>query len=491
MTGQSGSRTANLRRSTQLWLCAGLVVNRRRWSADTPKVRARFGGEDHELYASGVLRAAAVVAVSAFALVLPHTAPIRWWAAAGSAVLFVAAGVVAWVRHQWMGEGRQWPVVVKYAHVVLAHTGAGFAGVAVGGIEGNQRFLLLVILAVNSSSNQHSIAVFGWVMATVTVYWSAVLGGTPQDIAMTVTAMFGASAAAVASVVHIVLDNQRAQAVASDAMANLAATIARSDTFDALSEALPIASDVLGGPSLVVRRVASDGEVVLGEFARPAPKNRWWTGRVRDGAMFEEVLLSTHPGQSYVLGIGWPSTAARRAIPPRTVRIVSDLLGHLVERSQRMNSLQHRVMTDPLTTLGNRRLLDEWMLSRSDTATVAILDLDYFKNYNDTFGHLAGDAVLRRLGATLRAYLRKEDCAVRLGGEEFCVALNGADLATAERYIDRVREMFARDESQVTFSAGVAEVVGDEPIERTLERADRALYEAKRNGRDQTVRETR
>ena len=145
-------------------------------------------------------------------------------------------------------------------------------------------------------------------------------------------------------------------------------------------------------------------------------------------------------------------------------------------------------MTDPLTGLGNRRALADWMQRRSAEATVVILDLDHFKRFNDSRGHLEGDALLRRFARVLQAYLREEDCAVRLGGEEFCIALDRADELVAERYTQRVRASFALDPGRVTFSAGVAGVLNLETVEDVLTRADQALYEAKRSGRDRTVR---
>jgi diguanylate cyclase (GGDEF)-like protein len=150
--------------------------------------------------------------------------------------------------------------------------------------------------------------------------------------------------------------------------------------------------------------------------------------------------------------------------------------------------LEQHTMTDPLTGLGNRRALGEWMRRRSAEATVAILDLDHFKRFNDTHGHLDGDALLRRFGNVLQAHLRAEDCAVRLGGEEFCIALDRADVHVAERYVARVRTAFASDDGRVTFSAGIAVVGPAETPEQALRRADEALYEAKRTGRDRTVR---
>ena len=200
------------------------------------------------------------------------------------------------------------------------------------------------------------------------------------------------------------------------------------------------------------------------------------------------MLITASAGEAYVLVVSWPSGGARRAVPPRTIGVVRDLLSHLIERSQRITVLEHHTMTDPLTGLGNRRALGEWMRRRSAEATVVILDLDHFKRFNDTYGHLAGDALLRRFGAILLAHLREEDCAVRLGGEEFCVALDRADAWVAERYVRRVRESFGSDAGRVTFSAGIADVTSPEGVEDVLNRADQALYEAKRAGRDRTVR---
>ncbi len=360
-------------------------------------------------------RVALVALASALVLVLPRTGPVRWWAVPLAAILLGLAGALAW----WRGVGAvhagrcgPWSSPLAAIHVLVAQTGSGFLGVAVGGIEGNQRFLPLALLVVTASSSSTGLATFAWLSATVTVFWSAVVGGTPVGVAGTVTAMFAPAAAAVAAIVHSVLANQRAQARLASATAALASSIARGDTLADLADVLPLASDVLGGPPLQLLHLSAGRDPVeVGSFERPPDepaRSRWATlTRPRDVGVDEQVLITTSPGAAYVLVVRWPSGTARRAVPPRTVLVVRDLLAHLVERARRISDLRVTTMTDPLTGLGNRRALGEWMRRRSAEATLVLLDLDHFKRFNDTHGHLEGDALLRRFGAAVRASARR------------------------------------------------------------------------------------
>lgn len=115
-------------------------------------------------------------------------------------------------------------------------------------------------------------------------------------------------------------------------------------------------------------------------------------------------------------------------------------------------------------------------------------DIDYFKRVNDEWGHEAGDRVLVRLGAVLRAQTRSADVIARLGGEEFVVLLPGADVVHAESYAERVRAGFAADLRlpRVTVSAGVTAAVAPASVQELLQVADSALYAAK-HARDRTV----
>jgi diguanylate cyclase (GGDEF)-like protein len=169
------------------------------------------------------------------------------------------------------------------------------------------------------------------------------------------------------------------------------------------------------------------------------------------------------------------------------------LLGELLER-------------DPLTGLKNRRSFDEhlqriWMQAQRDNRTVAVLmvDADDFKSYNDTYGHQAGDEVLRRIGGVLREFGRRPlDLAARYGGEEFALIMNDVSVEHASKVAEQLRTAVAglaiahagaRAATTVTLSVGVAvgrPVLGRMP-NGLVQLADEALYEAKAGGRNRVA----
>lgn len=165
--------------------------------------------------------------------------------------------------------------------------------------------------------------------------------------------------------------------------------------------------------------------------------------------------------------------------------------------------LREQATRDPLTGLYNRRYLEESLARELHRTTregvplcVAMLDLDYLKQYNDTFGHEAGDRVLRELGRVFRERLRKSDISCRFGGEEFVLVLPGSTLADAEHRVEQIRLLVkglqVRHNDQIlgrlTVSGGVA--VSPEhgkTAPELLQAADAALYCAKQSGRDRVV----
>ncbi|MFT3857002.1 MAG: GGDEF domain-containing protein [Aquabacterium sp.] len=126
---------------------------------------------------------------------------------------------------------------------------------------------------------------------------------------------------------------------------------------------------------------------------------------------------------------------------------------------------------------------------------VALLDLDHFKQINDGRGHQVGDAVLVALADHVRAQLRQVDKVARWGGEEFLILLPSVTLEQAQVALDRVRDGFAalrlvqHPDLCATFSVGLAQARAGDTLEHLLERADHALYEAKRQGRNRCVAE--
>lgn len=175
----------------------------------------------------------------------------------------------------------------------------------------------------------------------------------------------------------------------------------------------------------------------------------------------------------------------------------------ITEQKRLEADLREMAATDMLTGLPNRRHFlgqleqEKARVSRAEEkcAAVLMIDIDHFKVVNDTFGHAAGDHVLRHLSTLMREDLRKIDTPGRLGGEEFAVILPGADSSAAEVFAERLRKQVAETPAvldkwtiPVTISIGVTEIKpGDDRADDALTRADRALYRAKECGRNRVT----
>lgn len=175
----------------------------------------------------------------------------------------------------------------------------------------------------------------------------------------------------------------------------------------------------------------------------------------------------------------------------------------ITEQKRLEADLRELAATDMLTGLPNRRHLltqleqEKARVSRAEekSAAVLMIDIDHFKKVNDSYGHAAGDHVLRHLATLMRQVLRKIDTLGRLGGEEFAVILPGADLAAAEIFAERLRNKVAESPAAhedktipLTISIGVTEIKADDAsADDALTRADRALYRAKEGGRNRVT----
>ncbi len=175
----------------------------------------------------------------------------------------------------------------------------------------------------------------------------------------------------------------------------------------------------------------------------------------------------------------------------------------MVVTRQRQRQWEHYATVDALTGLHNRRWLNETFgrqlerSRRSDSPLALImLDVDHFKAYNDTEGHVAGDTALMALATVLRSQLRPTDHAARFGGEEFSVLLPQTDrlgaVLVAERLRAAVSEMTIRtdeglDLPRITISLGLTELRQEDTVQTMLERSDQALYQAKEAGRNRVA----
>ncbi|HEX6928036.1 MAG TPA: diguanylate cyclase [Gammaproteobacteria bacterium] len=171
--------------------------------------------------------------------------------------------------------------------------------------------------------------------------------------------------------------------------------------------------------------------------------------------------------------------------------MVAERTRELEAANRKLDAIAH---VDGLTEIPNRRRLDEYLAhvwrqcaERQRSLAVLVIDVDHFKRYNDRYGHLAGDHLLRTLASVLsRGLRRSEDLVARYGGEEFLIVLPGADLSTARSLAEQIRETVEMSSLGASISIGLAASTpgtGDS-VTRLIGRADAALYAAKADGRN-------
>ncbi len=318
---------------------------------------------------------------------------------------------------------------------------------------------------------------------------------------------------------------------ALDVLADVIADMAAASTVDALRRLVaPAARRLTGadGAALILRRAGHCS--CAGEDAAPP----LWGGARRpledcvaglamlrgepvvvedaagDPRVPDDMYPAAHVGSLAVVPFGGPSplgalelrwAARHRASQAElaAARALASSAGVALERARLRTEVQRRRTSeddlrrlsqrDPLTGALNRRAWDQILASALRKGErplhVAMLDLDDFKGYNDRYGHPAGDELLRRAARAWRASIRAGDVLARYGGEEFAVLLAGCEPETADEIAERLR-LAMLDACQV--SIGIAQWDGAEDAARLVERADGALYEAKRAGRNRVTR---
>jgi diguanylate cyclase len=171
---------------------------------------------------------------------------------------------------------------------------------------------------------------------------------------------------------------------------------------------------------------------------------------------------------------------------------------------QSLEAIRAESLTDPLTGLGNRKYFDRMIEIEVQNAQAAgeplsllMFDIDHFKSFNDSYGHLTGDQVLRLVGLSLKQTIKGRDITARYGGEEFAVVLPNTALRQALTVADHIRRAVMAKElkkkstgeilGRVTISVGVSMLKPGDDTDSLIERADACLYAAKRNGRNRVV----
>ncbi len=260
-----------------------------------------------------------------------------------------------------------------------------------------------------------------------------------------------------------------------------------------LSDAQERLKSMLAG---FVDRLASFGNVT-GDYARVLEG-----GADRIAAATDMSELSDVIGEILTETRNAQSAAERSTEEIATLRAEVDSANQHILRLQReLDEASELVRHDPLTGTLNRKGLDEALereiamaRRRGTLLCVGLLDVDNFKQLNDTYGHKTGDDALKHLSTVVRESLRPQDSVCRYGGEEFLILLPEADLSEASAILTRLqreltRRIFMADSSRllITFSAGVALLDPQEPAHIAIERADRAMYAAKRAGKNRVL----
>jgi diguanylate cyclase len=171
---------------------------------------------------------------------------------------------------------------------------------------------------------------------------------------------------------------------------------------------------------------------------------------------------------------------------------------------QSLEAIRAESLTDPLTGLGNRKHFDQSIeaavqaaLAIGEPLSLMMFDIDHFKSFNDNYGHLTGDQVLRLVGMSLKQTIKGQDITARSGGEEFAVVLPNTALRQALTVADHIRRAVMAKElkkkssgeilGRVTISVGVSMLKPGDDTDALIERADACLYAAKRNGRNRVI----
>jgi diguanylate cyclase (GGDEF)-like protein len=273
---------------------------------------------------------------------------------------------------------------------------------------------------------------------------------------------------------------------------------------------LPLISDIMPAERITV--FARHGH--LGRFVSVATWPEGESDVCADAAELPELIEALHT-DSVVLGpelcvvpIGYCTEGELAMVVRRTANdhvdhratdaaeVLAAAFLRVTSRVNFVSGLQTESRTDPLTGLANRRTLYERIqiemehALRSETPlSVAMIDLDHFKDYNARHGHVAGDTLLRSIAALLVSNIRGQDLVVRYGGEEFCLVMPDTDILGGHHLLDKLRAggREATSEFGVTLSAGLTSWDGIEDATSMIERADQALYRAKQSGRDRVV----
>lgn len=251
--------------------------------------------------------------------------------------------------------------------------------------------------------------------------------------------------------------------------------------------------------------VVQIGEPILVSDVSKEERFLYYKGRIRDIGSFLSVPLKLSDGKVMgVLNIQKREINGFKEQDKALFSAIANSIAHTIERARRYEKAQREAMYDDLTALYTRRYFlescyQEWNKTErhGNNFSIIVADIDYFKYFNDTYGHALGDEILKKVASTLKSNVRQGDVVSRYGGEEFGLLLPETDkegaVVIAEKLRTMVRSELAKEVHvsrvrKVTITAGVATYPDDgKTVEELIATADKYLYLGKESGRDRVV----
>jgi diguanylate cyclase (GGDEF)-like protein len=445
---------------------------------------------------------------------LPRDVPVKWgWVAVAMAIAladFAKLHFDGMFNKATRRSVPGWELALQLTALTVA---AGIAVYAGSGSLGIYRELLAILIVYWALWSDASTLVYGTTSAIVALGAATYAQGVSVAVVGTVMVEYGICWGATGIVIYMLVSRikrtrQQSQRFTdtAGALSQLASIAARSRDLDsAVWSCVGLVGKMLSAQRAAVFAVGADGRV--SSLARWA--SSW---------KYEDDIDSDDPELMAAARSGVPRLRASTAMLPfgefegfslvcvvdgcteierdtdeGTVSSLTTVLTNMIERVSFVSALEILARTDPLTGLANRRSLNERLehdveVARRTNASlcVVLIDLDHFKTFNDTYGHIAGDGLLEAVAHAFAERARVADTVARWGGEEFCVSLPETAIANAVRLINDQRRIVhdLRSDTPITFSAGIAQWDGTESVQALIARADAALYGAKVHGRD-------
>ncbi len=247
----------------------------------------------------------------------------------------------------------------------------------------------------------------------------------------------------------------------------------------------------------ISKEVLSKGYVIDNDYQNNPIANEKW----KDAGL-QSILITMlgHKSQIGTLAVGNFSKDRKQFTEEdgKLLKNLATILAFVVEEEEEKEELFKKAIKDELTQLYNRYYLEHEGKKEIERArrykyplSLIILDLDNFKQINDRFGHTQGDRVLRKFARIIMSNIRRSDIAVRYGGEEFIILLPYTHIEDAEKIAERIRKTFEATKfrfdheiASVTVSGGVATIENGEDLFDLIDKADKALYYAKKEGKN-------